>query len=60
MISKRPSFKKYKKEALKDPVFRTEYDALHQEFELIKQSIKIRQKTFRLRDKKNKNSGNFI
>jgi len=43
-MSKRPSFKEYKEEALKDPAFKAEYEALDPEFELIRQFIKARQK----------------
>lgn len=41
---KRPTFKEYEEEALKDPAFKAEYEALGSEFELIRQFIKARHK----------------
>ncbi|HEX4069412.1 MAG TPA: helix-turn-helix domain-containing protein [Candidatus Babeliales bacterium] len=43
-MSKRPTFEEFQKEAMKDPEFRAEYEALNAEFELIRQFIKARQK----------------
>lgn len=42
MTSKRPSFKTFKEEAMKDAAFREEYEKLRPEFELIRQFIKAR------------------
>ena len=39
-MSKRPTFEEFKKEALKDPAFKAEYEALRPEFELLRQRIK--------------------
>jgi len=39
---KRPDFKKFKEDALKDAAFKAEYEALRPEFELIRQFIKAR------------------
>ncbi|HLC07223.1 MAG TPA: hypothetical protein VJJ26_03480 [Candidatus Babeliales bacterium] len=41
-MNKRPDFKIFKKEILKDAKIRAEYEALGPEFELIRQSIKAR------------------
>jgi ribosome-binding protein aMBF1 (putative translation factor) len=43
-MSKRPTFEDFEKEAMKDPEYRAEYEALNAEFELIRQFIKARQK----------------
>jgi len=43
-MGKRPTFEEFEKEALKDPAFKAEYEALSTEFELIRQFIKARQK----------------
>lgn len=43
-MSKRPSFKDFKKDALQNAEFKEEYEALSAEFELIRQFIKARQK----------------
>ena len=43
-MNKRPSFKEFKEDALQDATFKTEYEALHPEFELIRLFIKARQK----------------
>ena len=40
----RPSFKEFKEEALKDEVFKAEYEALRAEFELVAQFVKARKK----------------
>lgn len=41
-MNKRPTFKAFKKTALKSKKFRVEYEALRPEFELIKQFIEAR------------------
>jgi predicted transcriptional regulator len=43
-MSKRPSFKEFKEDALQDATFKAEYESLRPEFELIRQFIKARQK----------------
>ncbi len=43
-MSKRPSFETFKKQAMKDPAFVAEYEALRPEFELLDQFIKARKK----------------
>jgi len=43
-MSKRPTFKKFKEEALKDEAFKAEYEALRPEFEIIAKFIKARKK----------------
>lgn len=43
-MNKDLSFKKFKEEALKDPVVKAEYEALGPEFELIEKFIKARHK----------------
>ena len=40
--NKRPTFEEFKKEALKDPVFKVEYEALRPEFELLKKRIRAK------------------
>ena len=42
-MSKRPTFEEFEKEALKDPAFKAECEALRPEFELLMQRIKERQ-----------------
>src|SRR5579862_2941851 len=44
-MSKRPSFKEFKENALQNAAFKAEYEALSSEFELIRQFIKARQKS---------------
>jgi len=39
-VSKRPSFKEFKEYALQNAEFKSEYEALRPEFELIRQFIK--------------------
>src|SRR5438309_10755940 len=43
-MSKRPTFEQFEKEAMKDPAFKAECEALRPEFELIRQFIRARQK----------------
>jgi ribosome-binding protein aMBF1 (putative translation factor) len=44
-MSKRQSFKDFKKTAFKDKAFKAEYEILRPEFELVDQFIKARKKT---------------
>lgn len=44
MNKKRPTFKEFKEEEMKDPAFRDAYEALRPEFELIKKFVKARHK----------------
>ncbi len=41
-MNKRPTFEEFKKEALKDPAFKAEYEALRPEFELLKKRIRAK------------------
>ena len=44
MNKKRPTFEEFKEEAMREPAFVAEYEALQPEFELIIKSIKARKK----------------
>lgn len=43
-MSKRPTFEEYKKRAMQNEKFRTEYELLKPEFEILKKFIKARKK----------------
>ncbi len=43
-MSKRPDFKTFQEESMKDPAFREAYEALRPEFELLLKFIKARKK----------------
>jgi predicted transcriptional regulator len=43
-MSKRPSFEEFKKEAMQDEKFRTEYELLEPEFDVLYKFIKARKK----------------
>ena len=44
MNKKRPTFEEFKEEAMREPAFVAEYEALQPEFEIIKKFIKARKK----------------
>jgi hypothetical protein len=44
-MTKRPTFKEFKKKALTDPEVKSEYDALQAEFEVVDKMLMARKKT---------------
>jgi hypothetical protein len=53
---KRPTFEDFKKEALKDPEVRAEYDKLESEFALLEKLIKARNKARSIERRSSKSS----